>query len=269
MSAVFVPCAMCRRHVRAGDACPYCATVATSNVVVPGRGSRSAFLLATALVAASAEVGCRDDKSDKVTIDEPRRPKDPAFESAQTSDPKPPAPTPSPTPSASNSDLAIGIGTVPPSPTGIGIGAAYGGPPPAAYGGPPPTSFTGIAPPAPAAYGIAPPTVTMKGPTAEASVGAATVSGMVTNADSVIARNRWRFKACYGKALMSDPTAEGKVTLRLTVDDSGAVTKTQVVSTTLSSALASCVAAAPNGFLFETKGGSSTVTFTVVLSPKK
>jgi hypothetical protein len=109
----------------------------------------------------------------------------------------------------------------------------------------------------------------VKAPTGETTPGAASGASNVKDVDSVVARNRWRFKACYNKALASDPNAGGTVRVTVRVGESGEVTSA-TGSGDAGAALTSCIASAFNSMKFsEPEGGSATFTVPVVLSAKK
>ena len=111
----------------------------------------------------------------------------------------------------------------------------------------------------------------VKVPTGEVSTEA--VGGEVAkvkNADAVVARNRWRFKACYTKALATDPAAGGAVAVAVTVGEAGFVTSAKQVSSTLSASLTACIVAAMASMRFdEPTGGSAKLIVKMTLSAKK
>ncbi len=110
----------------------------------------------------------------------------------------------------------------------------------------------------------------VKVPTGDAATGAAAGASNVKDADSVIARNRWRFKACYSKALASDPNAGGTVKVTVRVGEGGEVTGANLASSDAGAGLAQCIVSAFLGMKFsEPDGGSATFTVPVVLSAKK
>lgn len=59
--------------------------------------------------------------------------------------------------------------------------------------------------------------------------------------DSIIAKNRWRFRACYTKELGINPNASGTVKVKVSVGDDGAVGDVSIVSSDFSSSLNACV----------------------------
>jgi len=110
----------------------------------------------------------------------------------------------------------------------------------------------------------------VKAPTGEASTGAAAGASNVKDADSVIARNRWRFKACYTKALANDPSAGGTVKVTVKVGEGGEVVSASAASSDAPSGLTQCIVSSFNSMKFSApEGGSSTFTVPVVLSAKK
>lgn len=111
---------------------------------------------------------------------------------------------------------------------------------------------------------------TVKAPSGEASTGAAAGASNVKDADSVIARNRWRFKACYTKALASDATAGGTVKVTVKVGEGGEVVSASAASSDAPSGLTQCIVSSFNAMKFSApEGGSATFTVPVVLSAKK
>jgi serine/threonine protein kinase len=111
----------------------------------------------------------------------------------------------------------------------------------------------------------------VKVPTGETSTGAAGGASTVKDADVVIARNRWRFKACYTKALAIDPNDGGKVVVRAVVAPDGTVTSATASSTTASASLTQCIVSSFMAMKFSEPdgGGNATITTPVVLSAKK
>ena len=95
-------------------------------------------------------------------------------------------------------------------------------------------------------------------------------TGTVKDAGAVVSRNRWRFKACYDKALAIDPSDGGKVSVVAVVDSDGNVTSTKASSTTASPGLTSCIVSAFSSMKFSPPEGGSTATIDVpvVLSKK-
>ncbi len=110
----------------------------------------------------------------------------------------------------------------------------------------------------------------VKAPTGDATSGPATGGGNVKDVDSVIARNRWRFKACYNKALASDPTAGGTVKVLVKVGEGGEVVSASSASSTATPDLTNCIVNSFRAMKFSAPdGGSATFTAPVVLSSKK
>lgn len=112
-----------------------------------------------------------------------------------------------------------------------------------AYGGPPLDQSTAL-----------------KGPRGDAAVGAVAVDGPVTEATGTVARGRFRFKACYSKALAVDPSVEGALKLTLNVSADGAVASCTVVSSSVPSGLSQCACAGARLLQFKESSGASKVT---------
>jgi tetratricopeptide (TPR) repeat protein len=104
-----------------------------------------------------------------------------------------------------------------------------------------------------AAEGPKVPTIT----TSEATTSAPNVPG----ADAVVAKNKWRFRGCYNKALQADPDAGGKVAITVTIDSEGKVT-TASGSGGSPASLATCVAGTFYSMTFPAPDGGS-ATFKV------
>lgn len=110
----------------------------------------------------------------------------------------------------------------------------------------------------------------VKAPTGDANTGAAAGASNVKDADGVIARNRWRFKACYNKALAADPTAGGTVKVTVKVGEGGEVVSASKASSDAPGDLTQCIVSSFNSMKFSPPdGGSATFTVPVVLSAKK
>ncbi|MGZ3420410.1 MAG: AgmX/PglI C-terminal domain-containing protein [Polyangiales bacterium] len=110
----------------------------------------------------------------------------------------------------------------------------------------------------------------VKAPTGIVSSGAAAGASNVKDVDSVIARNRWRFKACLDKALAIDPTAGGTVKVSVRVGEGGEVTSASSASSDAPSGLTSCIVSAFNAMKFSPPdGGSAQFTAPVVLTSSK
>lgn len=123
------------------------------------------------------------------------------------------------------------------------------------------------APPAPPAAAAPPPTYSK----APAAPGEPTPPGSVPqpptpSADSVVAKNRWRFKACYDKALAEDPAANGgaeglpKFTLKF--DAAGKVESVKTVCSPLPKPLTECLRKAHLTIAAES-GGTPNGTYSV------
>ncbi|MGZ3451355.1 MAG: AgmX/PglI C-terminal domain-containing protein [Polyangiales bacterium] len=94
-------------------------------------------------------------------------------------------------------------------------------------------------------------------------------NGNAKDADSVIARNRWRFKSCYDKALALDPNAGGTVRVTVRVGDDGGVTSASA-SGDAPAGLTECVRVAFTAMKFSSPdNGSAQFTAPVVLSTAK
>lgn len=92
------------------------------------------------------------------------------------------------------------------------------------------------------------------------------------DADAVIAKNRWRFKACYTTALKIDKNAGGTVRVKVHVGSTGEVTSAEAETSTLDPVLTRCLVDAFPPMQFpEPVPAGETATFTVpvVLSAKK
>jgi hypothetical protein len=100
---------------------------------------------------------------------------------------------------------------------------------------------------------------------AEASISSTTL----TDATTVVAKNKWRFRGCYNKALASDPDAGGTVTVAVTVNEDGKVTSAKG-SGGSPATLATCIAGSFYSMMFAApSGGSGSVSVTVVLAAKR
>ncbi len=111
----------------------------------------------------------------------------------------------------------------------------------------------------------------VKAPTGDANVGAVGgQAGNVKDVDSVIARNRWRFKACYNKALATDPTAGGTVKVAVKIGEGGEVVSASSVSSDAPTGLTQCIVSSFQAMKFSPpEGGTAGFTAPVVLSSKK
>ncbi len=110
------------------------------------------------------------------------------------------------------------------------------------------------------------PTTTVKASAGEVSTGAA-VSGP-PGADAVIARNRWRFKACYNKQLALDPGAAGTIKVSVSTNADGEVTSATQVSSTAPAMLSACTTTAFKSMKFD-PAAAAKFTVPVVFSPKQ
>jgi hypothetical protein len=152
------------------------------------------------------------------------------------------APSVAPSPLASASVVAIAPPTSNSGPIGphFGTAAAYGGPPPPADG------------------------TIIKGPKSVTNV--ASVTGGAADAQSVVRKNAWRFKACHNKSLAQDPSSAGKVTVAVKVDAEGAVVDATASSTTAPAYLTSCVVAGAKSMKFPPTGKPQTLTFALTFA---
>lgn len=80
--------------------------------------------------------------------------------------------------------------------------------------------------------------------------------------DSFLAKNRWRFRACYGKALAATPSLEGSVKLEIKVAADGKVTSSTALGGTVPEPLRDCAVAAPYAIPIP-EGYAGTYTFSV------
>lgn len=106
----------------------------------------------------------------------------------------------------------------------------------------------------------------VKQPLGEVSQGAA--QGAPPGADAAIARNRWRFKACYNKQLAVDPAASGTIKVSVSLNADGDVAAVAEVSSTAPAMLGSCVKTAFSSIKFD-PGPPTKFTVPLVFSPKK
>jgi len=91
-----------------------------------------------------------------------------------------------------------------------------------------------------------------------------------SDASAVVARNRWRFRACFTKALATDPAAGGKVEVSVTLDADGNVSDAKASSTTCSTDLTACVVDSFKMMKFAApEGGSGTLSIPIVLTGAK
>lgn len=103
------------------------------------------------------------------------------------------------------------------------------------------------------------------------SVSAAAGGAAVADVDLVLARNRWRFKACYNKALATDATTAGIATFKVTVDSSGNVeTAATSEKSTIPTTLLACIAGTFRSMKFsEPTGGAATFSVTIDFAPTR
>ncbi len=106
----------------------------------------------------------------------------------------------------------------------------------------------------------------VKGPTGNASVGGASVAGgSVGNASSVVAGLRAGFRACYNRALATDPDASGKIDLKLRIGPGGEVTGVAAsTSGNIPAGVVNCVRGRAKSARFSPpEGGSAVVSVPV------
>jgi len=117
---------------------------------------------------------------------------------------------------------------------------------------------------------VKPPTEEPKIPTIDVNPGpVGPQPGVPKDVDSVIARNRWRFRACFTKEIAGGNTSGGTVNVMVKVGDGGSVISSSSASTTASAALTQCVVGSFYSMKFaEPDGGTSQFKVPVVLSAK-
>lgn len=86
------------------------------------------------------------------------------------------------------------------------------------------------------------------------------------DANAVIAKNRWKFKACYTKELGANSDAQGTVRVTVTVSPEGDVIAANGVSPDLSPSVVSCVESAFKGMKFGTDDNKTTFGVPIVFS---
>ena len=144
---------------------------------------------------------------------------------------------------------------------------------------------TGNAPPGgdPGTAGWVPPGKTSTIPTIAAAPGVPTVvqpkdqppppvapmpmpgptAGNIEGADTVVAQNRWRFAACFNRAVGIDPTDGGVVRVVVTVGEGGVVVSAAPSSSTASSGLTSCIVSSFTQMKFKSPPDGTTGSFAV------
>jgi hypothetical protein len=102
---------------------------------------------------------------------------------------------------------------------------------------------------------------TVSGPKGNAAVGGAAVAGgSVSNASSVVARMRAGFRACYQRALSTNPDAQGRISLKIKVGPSGQVTGVAAAkSGNLPQSVVDCVKGRARAATFAAPDGGSAV----------
>jgi TonB family protein len=84
--------------------------------------------------------------------------------------------------------------------------------------------------------------------------------------DSTIARNRWRFRACYAKELAARPDAAGTVKVKVSVADDGTTADVTILSSDFSSTLNACMQSAFTAMKFKPAEKRSVFTVPVQLT---
>lgn len=151
------------------------------------------------------------------------------------------------------------------APAPAGYGAAGPAPAPTAAAAP------AAAPAAPAASASAARAPAATGPVeAGATVGPASVSGQVANADTLASGMQGDFTRCYASGLEADRQARGSVLVALQVGKDGAVTRVDTSSNgRVPASVESCIQARAKAARFSPpKGGGAIVSFSVALEPK-
>lgn len=256
------PCPSCRRHVRAdANTCPFCRADIEPSAPSPlptQRLSRAGLFV----FAASIATGCpREDAAahrDPATPVASADPQGTTSTSASTVASAVASTAPLVAPSASHTPSAMPSALGDPGSltingmkwTGDGGLAGMAG----AYGGPPAPGLSGVGP--------------VAGPVPEISVAAAKTT--VPEADAILARNRWRFRACTAKALVMDPGVKGKIHLVVSVDAAGEVkdAKATAVGDPVPASLLACYAAATKSMKFPPVPSPATIEVDVTFRGK-
>jgi hypothetical protein len=91
----------------------------------------------------------------------------------------------------------------------------------------------------------------------------------ISNADSVVASLRPKFRLCYQQGLQADPSMAGKVVISAKVDPNGSVVSADVGSGTgLSTAVTTCLAGVVKDATFSPPGGTgSTLQIPITFEP--
>jgi TonB family protein len=78
--------------------------------------------------------------------------------------------------------------------------------------------------------------------------------------NGVVARNRGQINTCYEQGKKSNPKLRGDVTVSMTVDDKGTVSRPQISSTLGNPVVAACILKAVGRWKFPARPGGSTAT---------
>lgn len=84
--------------------------------------------------------------------------------------------------------------------------------------------------------------------------------------DKFITQNRWRFTACYKKALVDAPSLSGSITIKATFDKEGLATAASAVTSSFPAPLTTCLLTGARSVKVE-PSNAGTYTFTVTLTP--
>jgi Vault protein inter-alpha-trypsin domain len=110
-----------------------------------------------------------------------------------------------------------------------------------------------------------------KAPSANVRMGATRVTGRLPAevVQRIVRQNYGRFRVCYEQGLSKNPNLEGKVSVRFSIDNTGAVSSvTNGGSDMPDSAVVACVVSAFNGLSFpQPEGGVVTVIYPIAFTP--
>ncbi len=99
--------------------------------------------------------------------------------------------------------------------------------------------------------------------------GEAAVPPSAPQPDAIIASMRFGFKDCYQAALNEDPTAEGRVVLRLEMAAAGASVEVRERSGNLPEATAQCLAEVVRAYPWASSGRTEPLTIPITLRKAK